>query len=142
MGYAEMLSQIYGTISSRSADINEKIERLRQAKRKIEQEQNTSLGEIKKIKQPELANSWKGERAISFNESRLEAFKVINEIINDDYDDYKQEISLKMGLLTAEKGVLDMASGLANEASNLLSKGEEALEELSNKINEIKRRLA
>ncbi|MFT0824712.1 DUF5082 family protein [Bacillus swezeyi] len=58
-----MLDRIHTAISNQSADLEEKISRLKRAKNKIETEQNTSLEEIKKIRNPSLVSSWQGSRS-------------------------------------------------------------------------------
>ena len=86
MSYSDMLDRIHAAISSQSADLEEKISRLKRAKSKIETEQNTSLEEIKQIKKPELDASWKGNRSEKFNEARDDAYNEMENIITDDYE--------------------------------------------------------
>jgi uncharacterized protein YukE len=141
MGFSDELSAIYRSLSSSSAAIDEKISRLQRAKSEIDQEQNISLQEIRKILEPELGSLWTGNRARSFDESRDEAHQIMQEIVNEDYDDYKQKIDFKIGLLKAERESLNFLGGLANEASQLLDKGEEAFDELGSRIDDLKRRI-
>ncbi|MBD1379639.1 YwqH-like family protein [Metabacillus arenae] len=141
MGFSDTLSQIYSSISSQSADLDEKISRLERAKGDIDNEQNTSLNEIRKILEPDLGEAWKGNRANTFDDARDEAHKTMKDIVNEDYDDYKQSIEFKITQLSMQRGMLDFAGGLANEASQLLDKGEEAFDELGSKLEDLKRRV-
>ncbi|MDI3410560.1 YwqH-like family protein [Bacillus sonorensis] len=136
-----MLDRIHSAISSQSADLEEKISRLKRAKSKIEAEQNTSMEEIKNIKKPELGSSWKGSRSEKFNDARDEAYNEMENIIADDYESYKSRIQSKIVLLEIEQGALSAAKGLAHTADQLLAKGEEALDELGSTIGDLTRRL-
>ncbi|MEC1259070.1 DUF5082 family protein [Bacillus swezeyi] len=141
MSYSDMLDRIHAAISNQSADLEEKISRLKRAKNKIETEQNTSLEEIKKIRNPSLGSSWQGSRSETFDESRDEAYNEMQNIITDDYESYKTRIQSKIVLLEIEQGALSAARGLAHTADQLLTKGEEALEELGSTISDLTRRL-
>ncbi|MGC4378122.1 DUF5082 family protein [Fictibacillus sp. Mic-4] len=139
MGLSDMLGDIHASISRKSADVDEKISRLEEAKRKIDREQNSSLVEIKRILRPDLGNGWMGKRADSFHDFRNDAYKDMEKVCHDDYDDYKSSIEWKIKELEAERGLLNMAKKAAHEADVLAEKGEHALEELGNKINDLKR---
>ncbi len=141
MSFSDTLTQIYSEISSKSAAIDEKISRLQRAKQDIAEEQRVSLEELPNILKPALDVSWKGSHAASFDESRENAHKEIADITNQDYDSYKESIQEKIDALQLQQGALDIASGLAYQASQLLDKGEEAFEELGNKLNDLQRRL-
>ncbi|CAH0345748.1 DUF5082 family protein [Bacillus sp. CECT 9360] len=141
MGYSEVLHSIHAAISSQSADLGAKIERLRRAKNEIDNEQNVSLGEIKKTLQPELGDSWNGTLARKYDDARDEAFSVMQEIINDDYERYKERIETKINMLEVERTAMSLASAIAHEANGLLSKGEEAVDRLENTISDLKRRV-
>ncbi|MFN2744799.1 MULTISPECIES: YwqH-like family protein [Bacillus] len=141
MSYSDMLDRIHAAISSQSADLEEKISRLKRAKSKIEAEQNTSLKEIKKIQSPNLGSSWNGSRSEKFSEARDEAYNEMQNITMNDYESYKARIQSKIVLLEIEQGALSAARGLAHTADELLSKGEEALEELGSTIGDLTRRL-
>jgi len=141
VGFSDDLSAIYSSLSSRTAAIDEKIARLQRAKGEINQEQNTSMQEIRKILEPELGSLWTGNRANAFDQSRDEAHKIMQDIVNDDYEDYQQKIGVVIGLLKIERESLSVIGGLANEASQLLDKGEDALEELGSRIDDLKRRI-
>ncbi|MDQ0217383.1 DUF5082 domain-containing protein [Peribacillus cavernae] len=141
MDYSEVLHGIHAAISNASSDLDAKIERLKRAKSEIDREQNISLGEIKKIEEPNLENSWTGSRARGFDEAREKAYSVMKNIANDDYDGYKQKIESKITMLEVERNVLNIAGGIAHEADKLLAKGEEAVETLEHTISDLKRRL-
>ncbi|MBM7691965.1 uncharacterized protein YukE [Peribacillus deserti] len=141
MELGEELNQIYSAISSRSADIDEKIARLQRAKGGIDSEQSQSLQEIRRIVQPVLGQSWTGSRAETFDEARQEAFRTMSDIVHQDYDDCSQSIESKIMMLQAERMALSLAGSLAHEASELLDIGEDAFGQLNDKINDLKRRL-
>ncbi|MDM5318077.1 DUF5082 family protein [Fictibacillus sp. b24] len=141
MSFSDTLNDIYRSLASSSADIDEKIARLQRAKSEIVQEQNISQQEIRRILEPELGTLWTGNRARAFDDSREEAHRTMQGIVNEDYSDYQQSIDMKITLLRAERSALDGLSHMANEASELLNKGEEAFEELGNKLDDLKRRL-
>lgn len=141
MGYSEILHAIHAAISSQSGDLDAKIERLRRAKNEIDNEQNISLGEIKKTLQPELDNFWTGTLSRKYDDARYEAYSVMQNIVNDDYDQYKEKIETKINMLEAERTALNIASAIAREADGLLSKGEQAVDRLESTISDLKRRV-
>lgn len=136
--YANSLSEIHSALSSKMSDVNEKINRLEQAKRQIKEEQNACLGEIAKIKNPDLAKSWTGNRAEDFQDSRSDAYKAMSTIIPDDYDDYQEKIDGKIMMLNIEKKALSAAGTIAHEADVLLGKGEAFIDQLESKISYLK----
>ncbi|MCK1994126.1 DUF5082 domain-containing protein [Peribacillus muralis] len=135
---ANSLSEIHSVISGRMSDVSEKINRLEQAKRQIKEEQNTCLWEIGKIKHPELARSWTGNRADDFQAARSDAYKAMSTIFHDDYDDYQEKIEGKITMLNIEKKGLSAAGTIAHEADALLGKGEAVIDQLENKISYLK----
>ncbi|MFC7373505.1 DUF5082 family protein [Fictibacillus iocasae] len=141
MGFSDSLNDIVRSISSQSADIDEKIARLQRAKSEISTEQNRSLNEIRKIVEPELDEFWKGSRATQFDDLREEAHRTMKDIVNEDYDDYKWQIENIIKGLNIQKGALNIASGLAHEASQLMDKGEDAVDELSSKLDDLRKRV-
>ncbi|MFS0761896.1 YwqH-like family protein [Peribacillus phoenicis] len=136
--YANSLSEIHSALSSKMSDVNEKINRLEQAKRQIKEEQNACLGEIAKIKNPYLAKSWTGKRAEDFQDARSDAYKAMSTIIHDDYDDYQEKIDGKIMMLNIEKKALSAAGTIAHEADVLLGKGEAFIDQLESKISYLK----
>ncbi|MFJ7754237.1 YwqH-like family protein [Peribacillus muralis] len=136
--HANTLREIHSAISGRMSDVSEKINRLEQAKRLINEEQNTCLGEIGKIKYPELAGSWTGKRAGDFQDARSDAYKAMSTIIHVDYDDYQEKIEGKITMLNIEKTALNAAGTIAHEADVLLGKGETFIEQLESKISYLK----
>ncbi|WP_257348168.1 DUF5082 domain-containing protein [Pseudalkalibacillus decolorationis] len=141
MGFFDELNDLKNVISSRSSDVQEKIDRLRQAKSDIRNEQSYLLGEINQIQRPELARSWMGTRSGDFENDRGEAFKTMMRIGNDRYEDYERIIEMQINSLEMQKGFIDGAFALANEADQLLSKGEEAFDDIQAKIDSINWRL-
>lgn len=141
MSFSDSLRDIHSAISSQSAEIAEKIARLKQAQRDITEEQIDSLNELLNIIKPALDDSWKGSRADTFDESRDDAHTEIVGITRDDYDSYIERIQTVINALLMQQSALDIASGIAYQASQLLDKGEEAFEELGSKINDLQRRL-
>ncbi|CAH0286575.1 hypothetical protein SRABI96_04132 [Peribacillus sp. Bi96] len=136
--YANSLSEIHSALSSKTSDVNEKINRLEQAKRQIKEEQNACLGEIAKIKNPDLEKSWTGNRAEDFQDARSDAYKAMSTIIHDDYDDYQEKIEGKITILNIEKIALSAAGAIAHEADVLLGKGEAVIHQLESKISYLK----
>ncbi|MFD6207905.1 DUF5082 family protein [Peribacillus sp. NPDC060253] len=136
--YANSLSEIHSALSSKMSDVNEKINRLEQAKRQIKEEQNACLGEIAKIKNPDLEKSWTGNRAEDFQDARSDAYKAMSTIIHDDYDDYQEKIEGKITILNIDKIALSAAGTIAHEADVLLGKGEAVIDQLESKISYIK----
>ncbi|MFJ7754660.1 YwqH-like family protein [Peribacillus muralis] len=141
MVYADILSNMHAAISNKKASLNEKIERLVKAKNEMMAEQSMCLNEIRKIKNPDLGDSWTGERSEKFQEARHDAYQVMFGIIHDDYDDYQWKIEAMITKLNAENTLLSIAGNIAHEADHLLSKGEEAFEQVESKIEDLKRRL-
>jgi uncharacterized protein YukE len=141
MSLASTLYEIQRTISSQTNDIDEKIERLRQAKNDISREQDLLLQEIKKIKQPELGREWTGKRANDFDNEREDAYSVMQKIGQIDYSGYQRLIESKINSLEIEQSILSVTRALAYEAGQLVDKGEDAIDELSDKISDLKRRL-
>ncbi|MCG1029668.1 DUF5082 family protein [Virgibacillus halodenitrificans] len=137
---ADFLSQAFAVISGRSADIEEKIDRLTKAKNDIREEQASSMMEITKITKPTLEGVWSGNCATNFDDDREDALEIM-EKITDDYDDYIQRIENEIFQLNLQKGALDIASSIAHQADNLLDKGEEVAAELGDKIRDLKGRL-
>ncbi|QGQ48447.1 DUF5082 domain-containing protein [Metabacillus sediminilitoris] len=141
MSLSNTLYSLQNMISSQSNDIDEKIDRLRKAKNDISHEQNLLLQEIKRIKQPDLGNEWTGKRANDFDKEREEAYNVMQKIGETDYSDYQRLIENKINSLEIEQSFLNITKAIAYEAGQLVEKGEDAVDELANKINDIQRRL-
>lgn len=141
MSLVNTLYSLQRAISSQSIEIAEKIERLKLAKREISQEQDQLLQEIKKIKQPYLEKDWIGKRANDYDGDREDAYSVMQEIGQNDYSNYQQSIESKINSLEMQQGILAITRAIANEADQLVDKGEEAIDDLTNKISELKGRL-
>ncbi|WP_324186994.1 YwqH-like family protein [Gracilibacillus thailandensis] len=134
---SDFLSNAFYIISNRSADIEQKIERLKEAKRDIEVEQDQAFIEIKQIEKPSLDLSWEGTEANKFDEDRREAYQVMKTKISN-YDHYIYRIDWEISQLKLQQNTLDIASSIAYQADRLLDQGEEAVEAFGRKINELK----
>jgi hypothetical protein len=141
MSLSSTLYSLQRTISSQANDINEKIERLNQAKNDIGREQDLLLQEIKKIKQPDLGREWTGKRADDYDNEREDAYAVMQKIGEIDYSSYQRLIESKINSLEIEQSFLNITRAIAYEAGQLVDKGEDAIDELSDKISDLKRRL-
>lgn len=135
MSLSDMLSALNGGISNKKAEIEEKIDRLKKAKSKIEREQNAAETDLKQIKQPKLGASWKGERSQDFKSKRNEAHDALQTIVNDKYPRYVSRIEFKISTLEAEQSALSFASSLAGDAARLAEKGEDAVEDVKRLIS-------
>ncbi|WP_195782987.1 DUF5082 family protein [Priestia megaterium] len=141
MGLGSVLDGLLSEVSGKVSDVEGKISKLKTAKSKIENEQATSLTEIKQIKKPELGEKWTGTLSDDFEEKRTAAYDNIKSILDGDYEGYIRQIEIKIGLLEAEKGALSGLNAAIGEADSLLAKGEEAYDAVENKISEIRRGL-
>ncbi|MEK3806245.1 DUF5082 domain-containing protein [Bacillus sp. FSL H8-0547] len=141
MNYSEMLNQIHGVISYQMSELNGQISRLERARQQIEREQSACLSEMRKILDPELDQLWKGLRAEDFHDDRNQAYEIMRNIAEYDYDEYKGSIQDRIDGLNFQLNMLSAASGLANEADKLLAIGDDALDEIGSKINDLQRRL-
>jgi uncharacterized protein YukE len=141
MSLSNVLYSIQRSISSQSNDLDEKIDRLTQAKSDISREQDLLLQEIKKIKQPDLGSEWTGKRADNFDHEREDAYSVMQKIGQTDYSSYQRLIEGKINMLEMERTVLNVTRALAYEAGQLVDKGEDAVDELADRISDLKRRL-
>lgn len=141
MEYSTILHSLSQTISGQSADLDEKISRLKKAKTKVENEQEASLNEIKIISRPELGVNWEGERSIEFENERQHSYDEMERIFHIEVENYLSQIQWKIDQLELQRSALNFASMLANEAGDLLKKGEEAYAAIENKINQIRERL-
>ncbi|WP_299832318.1 DUF5082 family protein [uncultured Metabacillus sp.] len=141
MSLSDMLYSIQRSISSQSNDLEEKIQRLTQAKNDINREQDLLLQEIKKIKQPDLGKEWTGVRADNFDREREDAYTIMQRIGQIDYSSYQRLIESKINSLEIEQSVLNVTKALAYEAGQLIDKGEDAVDELASRISDLKRRL-
>lgn len=141
MSLSSTLYSIQRTISSRSNDVDEKIQRLQKAKSEVSSEQSILLQEIEKIKQPDLGKDWMGKRSEEFEDEREQAYNVMKNIGQYSYNTYQYTIESKINALELERMALNTASALAHEAGDLVNMGEDAIDELSDRISDLKRRL-
>ncbi len=142
MGLAAELAQFVSRINNQSAELNDRITRLENAKREIKQEQSSALTDWNTSLTPGLETNWEGDRASTFSDSRKKAYDDMLQIFHNKYDEYIQMIDLKMNDLKWEKSALSIAKELTGEAERLLKKGEGAAEELGRKVKQIRRHLS
>lgn len=130
MGLSGLLAQFVAQINNQSAGLNDRINRLENAKREIKQEQSSALTDWNTSLTPGLETNWEGDRASTFLDSRKKAYDDMLQIFHNKYDEYIQMIDLKLNDLEWEKSALSIAKGLTREAERLLKNGEEAAEDL------------
>lgn len=138
---ANFLSWAFSSISGQTAEIEEKINRLQQAKTAIVNEQATCMNEIRRIQEPAINPLWQGAMGDEFDQYREEAYSLMKSIVTNNYDLKVRMIEGKITELNMQKGFLDVTSSLVRAADDLLTKGEEAAQELGRKISQIKGRL-
>lgn len=136
-----MLASLKGDVNGKIDDIERKIQRLKSAKQKVENEQDTMLEEIRQLKKPDLNNNWVGQRADEFDGKRDDVYLAMSYIGNLEYPQYQSSIQSKINLLQMEKTSLHGIGGLVGEASKLFELGEDMYDDVTNKISEIKRML-
>ena len=141
MSLSGMLASLKGDVNGKIDDIDRKIQRLKLAKQKVENEQDTMLEEIRQLKKPDLNNNWVGQRADEFDGKRDEVYLAMSYIGNLEYGQYQSSIQNKINLLQIEKTSLHGIGGLVGEASKLFELGEDMYDDVTNKISEIKRML-
>mgnify|MGYP001063750243 CR=1 FL=1 len=141
MSLSSILANLSGDVSGKIGNIERDIQRLKSAKQKVENEQDTMLQEIRQLKKPDLDKNWVGSRADEFDEKRDDVYRTMSDIGNGDYDDYQSSIQSKINLLKIEKTSLQGIGGLVGEAHKLLQLGEEVYDDVADKISEIKRML-
>ncbi|WP_243292661.1 DUF5082 family protein [Bacillus sp. FJAT-47783] len=141
MSYSDILYSLSQTISSQSADVDEKISRLKKAKKDLVNEQHAVENEWEKILDPDLGQSWTGNRADHFDKARRGAKKEIEQTFQEEVEQYTSQIQQKINLLEMQRESLRVASYLSHEAGGLLHKGEEAYAAIEHKFTEIRKRL-
>lgn len=141
MSLSSMLASLKGDVDGKIDDIERKIQRLKSAKQKVENEQDTMLDEIRQLKIPDLNNNWVGQRADEFDGKRDDVYLAMSYIGNLEYAQYQSSIQGKINLLQIEKTSLHGIGGLVGEASRLFELGEDMYDDVTNKISEIKRML-
>ncbi|MBM7542018.1 DUF5082 family protein [Amphibacillus cookii] len=141
MSFWSSVSGLQNEINLRTDNLDERIERLEQAKSQIQTEQDTVLEEIKELKKPDLQNSWVGDRANQFEEQREDVYQVMLSIGNHSYDLYQSTIQSKINSLELQRSGLSALNNIANEVNRLLDFGEDVYDEVSSKISHIRREL-
>ncbi|NPC92040.1 DUF5082 domain-containing protein [Bacillus sp. WMMC1349] len=136
-----ILNDIKGAISGHSEDLEGKIEKLKAAKKEIEKEHEEGIVQIRQILNPHLDKQWTGELATDFDEERDVAHTKMHDIVNEKYLDYISTIESKITSLEHKKGFFEGLGGLVAEADDLVKKGEKAVDDLSNTIGKLKRKM-
>ncbi|MCY7866479.1 DUF5082 family protein [Bacillus spizizenii] len=138
MGYESMLADIKSSLNGKISDVEDKIEKLKKAKKDIDTLQEEAITEIKDIVKPELGKHWTGTKADDFDKGRENAKSEASKIVNDKYNEYMASIQSKIFWLETEKFELNLTKGAANAAGDLLAKGEEFVEEAGRQISKLK----
>ncbi|MGF7534465.1 DUF5082 family protein [Bacillus mexicanus] len=138
MGYESKLADIKSSLNGKISDTEDKIEKLKKAKKDIHTLQEEAITEIKNIVKPELDKHWTGTKANDFDKGREEAKSEASKIVNDKYNEYMVSINREILDLKVEKSKYASELFIANGAENLLKKGEEFAEEVGNTIRQLK----
>ncbi|MED4514984.1 DUF5082 family protein [Bacillus subtilis] len=138
MGYESMLADIKSSLNGKISDVEDKIEKLKKAKKDIDTLQEEAITEIKEIVKPELGKHWTGTKADDFDKGREEAKSEASKIVNDKYNEYIASIQSKIFWLETEKFELNLTKSAANAAGDLLAKGEDFVEEAGRQISKLK----
>ncbi|MEG7282939.1 YwqH-like family protein [Bacillus sp. 0909A] len=138
MGYESMLADIKSSLNGKISDVEDKIEKLKKAKKDIDTLQEEAITEIKEIVKPELGKHWTGTKADDFDKGREEAKSEASRIVNDKYNEYMASIQSKIFWLETEKFELNLTKSAANAAGDLLAKGEDFVEEAGRQISKLK----
>ncbi|AEP88552.1 MULTISPECIES: YwqH-like family protein [Bacillus] len=138
MGYESMLADIKSSLNGKISDVEDKIEKLKKAKKDIDTLQEEAITEIKDIVKPELGKHWTGTKADDFDKGRENAKSEASKIVNDKYNEYMASIQSKIFWLETEKFELNLTKSAANAAGDLLAKGEEFVEEAGRQISKLK----
>ncbi len=138
MGYESKLADIKSSLNGKISDTEDKIEKLKKAKKDIHTLQEEAITEIKNIVKPELGKHWTGTKANDFDKGREEAKSEASKIVNDKYNEYMVSINREILDLKVEKSKYASELFIANGAENLLKKGEEFAEEVGNTIRQLK----
>ncbi|MBU8570842.1 YwqH-like family protein [Bacillus subtilis] len=138
MGYESMLADIKSSLNGKISDVEDKIEKLKKAKKDIDTLQEEAITEIKEIVKPELGKHWTGTKADDFDKGREEAKSEASKIVNDKYNEYMASISGEIFSLELKKANYAAELVIANGAANLLEKGEDFVEEAGRQISKLK----
>ncbi|MEK5499249.1 YwqH-like family protein [Bacillus altitudinis] len=134
MSLSEMLHHLHMGIENKRAEFDEMISRLKTAKSNIRTEQDLAQSDIKEIKKPALDSSWKGERGTDFHRHRKEAYHVMHDIVNNEYETYITEIDQKIMHFELKKMELAVASNFAGRAQDVMEKGEDFAKDVKHLI--------
>lgn len=137
MDIAGLLGNAQGFISSSITELEEKIERLKGAKKSVETEQGVGEQEIKNIEKPALENDWKGALADEFDESREAAYEEMSKIFGETYDDYQTQIQSKIENLQDSLKAFQDWGHAAAELSNAIAAVQGAAEEIEKQMADL-----
>ncbi|NPC93627.1 DUF5082 domain-containing protein [Bacillus sp. WMMC1349] len=138
MSNKSTVDNFHSKLTQLNNDIDEQIRKLRAAKKKIQQEHEEGIVEIRQILNPHLDEHWTGEFGRSFDKERDEAHTSMHDIVNEEYLEYIEDIESEIFKLQLTKGHLAKAAIDIRGAEYLLGLGEKAVDELNNKISSIK----
>ncbi|MCL1631249.1 DUF5082 domain-containing protein [Sporolactobacillus sp. CPB3-1] len=141
MSASETLDAIFHALAHQSASIDEKIERLKSANRRLGHKQAAAVHDLRQITEPKLGAHWQGTKARSFQKKRDSAHDKMHAKLTTTIDDYQQRIEGKIRELRLKNEFLQTTRAMAHEASGLLYKGEKAADALEHKLSKIKGRL-
>ncbi|MTH55000.1 DUF5082 domain-containing protein [Bacillus mangrovi] len=142
------LDGLKADVSGDITALQAKIRRLQKANSKIAAEQGAGQTEIKAINKPELSASWKGPRADGFDQSRDAAFKDMEKVFNEDYEEYQTQISAKISelqlqadFLSAQQWALERAEDALNAVDDTLDTAKDKLADVGDQLNSIRKGL-
>jgi cell division protein ZapA (FtsZ GTPase activity inhibitor) len=141
MGASATLNAIFRTLAHQSAAVDDQIERLKRANRKLGQEQAAGMHALCTLTKPELGADWTGSRARTFQKKRDAAQDKMRAKLTTSVDGYQQRIEAKIHELQLKSDFLAGTSSMAHEASALVHQGEKAADALEHKLSKIKGRL-
>ncbi|QAA21798.1 DUF5082 family protein [Sporolactobacillus terrae] len=141
MGASATLKAISRTLAHQSAAVDDQIDRLKRANRKLGQEQAAGMHALRILTKPELGSDWTGSKARTFQKKRDVAQDKLRAKLTTSVDSYQQRIEAKIHELQLKRDFLAGTRAMAYEASDLLHKGEKAADTLEHKLSKIKGRL-
>ncbi|MCO7125435.1 DUF5082 domain-containing protein [Sporolactobacillus shoreicorticis] len=141
MGASATLNAIFRTLAHQSAAVEDQIERLKRANRKLGQEQAAGMHVLQTLTKPELGANWSGSKARAFQKKRDAAQDNMREKLTTRVDGYQQRIEAKIHELQLKRDFLAGTSAMAHEAGALVHKGEKAADALEHQLSKIKGRL-
>ncbi|MCY7771752.1 DUF5082 domain-containing protein [Bacillus haynesii] len=141
MSHKSTLDNIQSAISQNLTDIENKIDKLMDAKKEIQTEHADGIVEIRQILNPHLDQHWTGKFAADFDKERDEAHTSMHDIVNEKYLDYIATIEREILQLKSNKAFYEGLGITAGVADSLIKQGEKVADELNDTINSIKKKL-